>query len=114
MPSRSAGLVVAPLPADRALLGHFGERLDRVGRHERHLAVAGQQALHLLQPDIAAAYDHAAAAAQLQARDVEGGVEHPLHAAWSQNPCGAGRRILFRHRPGGHGLRVYGRAAPSA
>ena len=38
--------------------------------------VAGQQALDLLQADVAAADDHAAAAGQLQAGDVERRLEH--------------------------------------
>ena len=60
-PSRSAGPAYArrsqriePSCGERAQLG------PGLGRDERHVAVAGEQALDLLQPDLAAA-DHEAA-----------------------------------------------------
>ena len=50
------------------------------GRDERHVGVAGEQALDLLEADLTAADDEAAAARELQAGDVERRVEHPLDA----------------------------------
>src|SRR4051795_1903646 len=51
--------VLAPLPADRALARQLLECSVGVGGHQRHVAVAGQQALDLLQADVASA-DHEA------------------------------------------------------
>ena len=60
-PSRSLGAgVLAPLPGDRALGGERLELGAGLGRDERHVAVAGEQALDLLQADLAAADDQAA------------------------------------------------------
>ena len=87
-PSRSAGAGVrAPLPADRALARVLRAAPASASRRDqRHLAVAGEQPLDLLEADLAAADDHAAPAGQLQAGDVEGRVEHPLHAALVADP----------------------------
>ena len=51
--------VRAPLPADRALARELLELGDGVGRNERHVAVAGEQALDLLEADLAATDDEA-------------------------------------------------------
>jgi hypothetical protein len=80
------GPVLATLPADGALGGKITERLDRLGRHQRDVAVAGQQPLDLLEAHIAAAHHQAPAAAEPQACDVEGGLEHALHAALVADP----------------------------
>ena len=57
------GVELAPLPGDRAL---GGEPLDlgvrRLGRDDDHVAAAGEQALDLLERDVAGADDQAAAA----------------------------------------------------
>ena len=80
------GLELAPLPLDRALGGQLADRLAGVGRDEDDVAVAGEQALDLLQPDVAAADDQALAAAEPQAGDVEGRLEHPAHAGLVADP----------------------------
>src|SRR3954451_23059665 len=74
------GLVVALLPADRALARELLQLGHRVGRDERHVAVAGEQALDLLEADLPAADDEALAARELQAGDVEGRREHVADA----------------------------------
>ena len=51
------------------------------------VAVAGEQALDLLEPDLAAADDDAAAPGQLQAGDVERRVEHVAHARLVADPA---------------------------
>ncbi len=56
------------------------------GRDERHLAVAGEQPLDLLEADVAASDHHAAAPGEPQAGDVERRVEHVLHAALIADP----------------------------
>ena len=81
------GLVGALLPVDRALLGELRQRVDRVGRDQRHVAAAGEQALDLLEADVAAADDHALAAAEPQAGDVDGRVEHVAHAGLVADPA---------------------------
>ncbi len=81
-----AGLVFAALPDDRPLGGQVAERLDGVRRHERYVAAAGEQALDLLESDVAAADHQAAASFEPQARDVEGRVEHALNAALIADP----------------------------
>ena len=60
-PSRSLALVLAPLPGDRALAGQLLQLGHRLGRDEHDVAVAGQQPLDLLQPDLTAAHHDAAA-----------------------------------------------------
>ena len=88
VPSRSAGAgVLAPLPRDRALGGERLELGPGVGRDERDVAVAGEQALDLLEADLAAADDQAAAPLELQARDVERRVEHVPHAGLVADPA---------------------------
>src|SRR5262249_61287572 len=67
-------------PLDRALASELLQRIDRVRRDERHVGVAGEQALDLLKPDLTAADDEAAPALQPQAGDVERRLEHPLDA----------------------------------
>ena len=87
VPLEVAGLVLAAEPLDRAL---GGERLSSgtaVGRDEHDAAVAGEQALDLLQADLAAADDEAAPTGQLQAGDVERRLEHPLHARLIADPA---------------------------
>ena len=79
--------VLAPLPLDRALGGERLQRLDRLRGDQHDLAVAGEQALDLLQPDVAAADDDAAPPGQLQAGDVERRVEHVAHAGLVADPA---------------------------
>ena len=80
--------------------GQLAQRRVRVGRDQRHVGVAGQQPLDLLQADVAAAHDQAPAALQPQAGDVERRLEHVAHAATGRrSPCGAGRRTPCRRRP---------------
>jgi hypothetical protein len=62
------------------------ERLDRVGGDQRDVAVAGEQPLDLLEPDVTAAHDQAAPPAEPQAGDVEGRVEHALDARLVADP----------------------------
>ena len=69
-PSRSESRNVAPVPGDRALLREAGELGNRLGRDQLDLAVAEQQALDLLQPDVAPADDQAAPPLELQARHI--------------------------------------------
>ena len=77
-----------------------------LGRHEHDAGVAGQQALDLLQADVAAADDHAAAAGQLQAGDVERGLEHPGHAGLIADPLlQLTDAFLAAVGLGGHGLK---------
>src|SRR3712207_7799649 len=56
-------------------------------RSQHDAAVAGQQALHLLQPDLAAADDQAAPARELEAGDVERRLQHALHAGLVADPA---------------------------
>ena len=108
VPSRSAG------PRRRAAPSRSSPRArelaqlgaPRLGRDERHVAVAGQQALDLLEADLAAADDQAAAPAQLQAGDVEGRLEHVAHAGLVADPAAeladallAGVGVLAGMRP---------------
>src|SRR3954447_23199947 len=79
--------VLALLPADRALERELGQLGPRLRRHQRHVAIAGEQPLDLLQADLAAADDQALAIAQLEARDVEGRVEHVAHAGLVADPA---------------------------
>jgi len=58
-----------------------------LGRDQRHVGVARQQALDLLEPDLAAAHHHAPAPGQAQAGDVERGLEHALHAGLVADPA---------------------------
>ncbi len=58
-----------------------------LGRHEHDLAVAGEQALDLLEADLAAADHQAPPAPQPQAGDVERGVEHVPHAGLVADPA---------------------------
>src|SRR5262249_20310956 len=81
-----------PLPVDRALARVLAQRLLGVRRYQRHRAVAGKQPLDLLEAHLAAAYHHAAAAGELQAGNVEGGLEHPPSAA-----LGAGALAQLAH-----------------
>ncbi len=83
-------------PAQLAQLG------DRRGRHEHHASpTAGEQALDLLQADVAAAHDEAAPPRQAQAGDVEGGCRaSPARSSGRRSLCGAGRRTPCRRRPG--------------
>src|SRR3954451_8592376 len=82
-----ARLVAPPDPLDRALGGERLQLRHRVGRHEHHPAVAGEQALDLLQPDLPAPDDDAAAARQPEARDVERRLQHSLHAGLVADPA---------------------------
>ena len=79
--------VLAPLPGDRALARQLLELGHRGRRDERHVAVAGEQPLDLLEADLPAADDEAAPALQLQARDVERRVEHVPHAGLVADPA---------------------------
>ena len=72
---------IEPSAASASQLGH------RVGRDEHDAAVAGEQALDLLEPDLAAADDEAAPPGQLEAGDVERGLEHPLDAGLVAQPA---------------------------
>ena len=54
--------VLALLPADRALARVLGAARPALGRDQRHVAVAGEQPLDLLQADVPAADHHAAPA----------------------------------------------------
>ena len=56
-------------------------------RDQHDAAVAGEQALDLLEPDLPAADDDAAAAGQLEAGDVERRVEHVAHAGLVADPA---------------------------
>jgi hypothetical protein len=101
------GLVGAPLPVDRALAGQLLELGHGGRRHQRHVGAAGQQSLDLLQADLAAAHDEAAPPAEPQTGDVEGRVEHPLHARLIAHPLAELADALLaavglrRHRPTG-------------
>src|SRR3954452_8286693 len=86
-PLEVARVVLAPLPADRALPRELLQLGDRVGRDERHVAVAGEQALDLLQADLAATDDEALAAGELEAGDVEGRLEHVADAGLIADPA---------------------------
>ena len=66
-----------------------------IGGDQRHVAVAGQQALGLLQPDLAAADDHAAPALELQAGDVERRLQHVAHAGLVADPAAVLANALF-------------------
>ena len=66
-----------------------------LGRDQDDAAVAGQQALDLLQADLAAAHDDAAPARELQARDVERRVEHVAHAGLVTDPAPVLADALF-------------------
>src|SRR4051794_19799086 len=98
-------LVLALLPADRALRGELSQRLDRVWRDEPDGRVAGQQALDLLEADVASADDETAPAAELQAGDVERRLEHVAHAGLVADPLAELADTLFpgvglcRHDP---------------
>ena len=80
------GLELAPLPGDRALGGELAQLVDRVRGDQGDLAVAREQALDLLEPDLAAADDQAVAAAEPQAGDVERRLQHPADAALIADP----------------------------
>ena len=68
--------------------------------------VAGEQALDLLEADLAAADDQAAPSAELQAGDVEGRVEHPLHAALvADSPAQLADALLACIGLGGHAFK---------
>ena len=58
----------------------------RLGRDQRHVGVAREQALDLLEPHVAAADDQAATALEPQAGDVERRLEHVLHAGLIADP----------------------------
>ena len=79
-PSRSRARYSRALPRDRPLGGEPLELRVRRRRDERDRGAAGEQALDLLEADLAAADDQAAAARQAQARDVERHREHVAHA----------------------------------
>ena len=112
--SRSSGPVLAPLPLDRALGGELLQRLDRLGRDEHDLRVAGQQALDLLEPDVAAADDDAAPPGQLQAGDVERRLEHALHARLVADPLAElADALLAGVGLGGHAIQGSGTARTS-
>jgi hypothetical protein len=67
-----------------------GEALELglgLGGDEDDVAVAGEQALDLLQADLPAADDEAPPAPQAQAGDVERGVEHVPHAGLVADPA---------------------------
>ena len=77
------------------------------GAIKRHLAVAGQQPLDLLQADLPATDDHAAAALQLQAGDVEGRGEHVRDAALvADSLAQLADALLACIGLGGHALQV--------
>ncbi len=86
--------LVRALLADAAISSAFVpvfsellERGDRLRRDEDDVAVGGEQPLDLLQADLPAAHDEAAAALQPQARDVERRREHVLHARLVADPA---------------------------
>ena len=100
--------VLALVPANRSLERQLHELGVGVGGDQRHVGVAREQALDLLQPDVAAAHYHAAPAAQAQARNVERRLEHALNAGLIADPpaeladtflAGVG---LGRHRSTGY------------
>src|SRR5205823_4127890 len=51
---------VSLLAANRSLAGQLDQGRMRLGRDQRHVGVAGQQPLNLLEADVAAADHHAA------------------------------------------------------
>src|SRR5207244_3366883 len=77
---------LAALPTDRALLGVGLERRHGDRGYKRHVAATGEQALDLLEPDLAAADDEAAAARQPQAGDVERSLEEAGDAGLVADP----------------------------
>jgi len=86
---------------------HFAAiETDLGAGHPVGINVGGDEAaLDLLQPDLAAADHHAAPARELQAGDVEGGVEHPLHAALvADSPAQLADALLACISLGGHQL----------
>ncbi len=86
-PSRSSGRYarrthsIEPSAASSSIAGSTSGAIDD------DVAVAGQQALDLLEPDLAAADDEAAAAAELAGRRCRTGVSSiPCTQVWSQIP----------------------------
>ena len=76
-----------PLPVDRALLDEPVDlRVGRLRSDHGHLGVAGEQALDLLERDVAGPDDQAAAPVEAQAGDVERRLEHPPHAGLVADP----------------------------
>src|ERR1700730_18639398 len=73
------------LPAIAGSSQH-SQRGLRVGCDQGDVAAAGEHSLDLLEPHRSAPHHQAAAAEELQAGDVEGGVEHALHAALIADP----------------------------
>ena len=113
--SRSLGLVLAADPLDRALGGERLQLGHRVGRDEHDAAVAGEQALDLLEPDLAAADDEAAPPGQLQAGDVERRLEHPLHAGLVAEPAAElADALLALIRGGRHSISTVLRSVPGS
>src|SRR4051794_28217422 len=102
--------VLAPDPGDRALGRELLQLRDGVRGDEHHAAVGRQQALDLLQADLAPADHHAAPAGEPQARDVERGLEHALHARLIADPLAElADALLAGVGLGGHVNRGYRR-----
>ena len=87
LPSRSASANPRRSQVIEPSLGELAQLADGLGRDQGDAAVAGEQALDLLQPDLAAADDQAVAARKPQAGDVERRLEHPAHAALIADPA---------------------------
>src|ERR1019366_4762933 len=102
-----AGLVLALLPANRALERQLHQLRMRFGRDQRDVAVTHQQPFDLLEPDFAPADHHAAPAAEAQAGDVERRLEHVLHAGLVADPLAQlAYAFLAAIGLGGHAYRV--------
>src|SRR3954447_5063367 len=81
------GAVLAALPGDRALRGERLELGADLGRHDGHVAVAGQQPLDLGEADPAPPDDEAAPPAELEAGDVERRRQHVADAGLVADPA---------------------------
>ena len=103
LPSRSSGSNSRFSQAIEPSAASSANRLAGVRGDEHDLAVAGEQALDLLEADVAAADDQALAAGQPQAGDVEGGLEHPAHAGLvAESPAELADALLAWVALGGH------------
>ena len=88
MPSRSSGRRTRAAPSGSSPRAPAPRSSGPTsGEIDGDVAVAGQQALGLLQAELAAADDEAAPPAQLQAGDVEGRVQHVAHAGLVADPA---------------------------
>ena len=86
-PSRSPSTKVRSSQVIEPSAAYSASSGDDLGRDDVDVALAEQQALDLLERDVAAADHQAAAALELQARHVEGRLEHVAHAGLVADPA---------------------------